>query len=98
MNLRNKIKKTDALQEPETSSNPVINYWARLSDEVVVSILRFLPQKDLVNVSLINMKFRDVSRDSSLCMDKAYPGLQRHQAECKQLSEANGQMQEVDQS
>ena len=66
MKLRNKKQKTDARPESETSSNPVINHWARLSDEIVVSILRFLPQKDLVNVSLVNKKFRDVSRDSCL--------------------------------
>ena len=64
--MKNKKLKTDARPEPGTDTNPVINHWKRLPDEVVVSILRFLPQKDLVNVSLINKKFRDVSRDSSL--------------------------------
>jgi len=68
MRLRNKKRKrkTEGRPEPETSSNLVINHWERLSDGDVVSILSFLPQKDLLNVSLISKKFRDVSRDSSL--------------------------------
>lgn len=63
MRLRNKKRKTDARQEPETSANPVTHHLARLSDEVVLSIIRFLPQKDLLNDLLINKKFRNVSRD-----------------------------------
>ena len=42
------------------------NYWLCLSDEMVLFILRHLPQKDLVTVSLINRRFRDLSRDDSL--------------------------------
>ena len=45
--MKNKKRKTGARPEPGTDSNPVINHWKRLPDEVVVSILRFLPQKDL---------------------------------------------------
>ena len=66
MRLRNKKRKTDARQDPETSANPVTHHLARLSDEVVMSIIRFLPQKDLLNDSLINKKFRNVSRDRIL--------------------------------
>ena len=49
------LQVTDKNPEPEC-----------LPDEVLVSIFRFLPRKDLVNVSLVNKKFLDVSRDSSL--------------------------------
>ena len=66
MRLRNKKRKTDARQDPETSATPVTHHLARLSDEVVMSIIRFLPQKDLLNDSLINKKFRNVSRDRIL--------------------------------
>ena len=43
-----------------------INHWPRLSDEIALLILRLLPQKDLVSVSLVNRKFRDLSKDPSL--------------------------------
>ena len=48
------------------NSVTVINPWPRLSDEMVLLILRHLPRKDLVKVSLINKRFRDLSRDDSL--------------------------------
>ena len=51
-------------QDPEVSSG--INHWQILSDEMVLSILRLLPQKDLVTVSKINKKLRDLTRDDSL--------------------------------
>ena len=40
--------------------------WPILSDEVVLIILRLLPQKDLVTVSLVNRRFRYLSKDPSL--------------------------------
>ena len=43
-----------------------INYWSSLSDEVVLFILRFLPQQDLVIISLVNRRFRHLSKDPSL--------------------------------
>ena len=43
-----------------------INHWPRLSDEMVLIILRHLPLKDLVKVSEVSKKFRDLSRDDSL--------------------------------
>ena len=43
-----------------------INHWPRLSNEIALLILRLLPQKDLVSVSLVNRKFRDLSKDPSL--------------------------------
>lgn len=52
-------------QNPEEGSFG-INHWLCLSDEMVLCILSLLPRKDLVTVSLINRKFRDLSRDDSL--------------------------------
>ena len=87
MKRRNKRLKTDPRPEPETISTPVINHWERLSDEIFVSILRYLPQNDLVNISLINKKFRDVSRDSclwkKLILD--YNDIKQSANSCKQL-------------
>ena len=52
-------------QVPEEGSGG-INHWLCLSDEMALSILSLLPKKDLVKVSLINRKFKDLSRDVSL--------------------------------
>ena len=43
-----------------------IDHWPRLSNEIVILILHHLPQKDIVTVSMINKRFRDLSRDKSL--------------------------------
>ena len=51
-------------QYPEESDGA--NHWPRLSDEVVLYILRLLTQNDLVRSSLINRRFRTLSRDDSL--------------------------------
>ena len=69
------------------SSNPVVNHWERLPDEVVVFILRYLPQRDLVKVSLINKKFCDVSRDSSLWtrLILDFNDIKESENSCKQL-------------
>ena len=42
----------------EADDSP-IDHWSRLSDEMVLFILRFLPLKDLVKVSLINKMVRE---------------------------------------
>ena len=52
-------------QDPEEGSDG-INHWLCLSDEMALSILSLLSKKDLVKVSFINRKFRDLSRDVSL--------------------------------
>ena len=44
----------------------VTNHWLRLSNEMALSILCLLPRKDLVTISQINRKFRDLSKDDSL--------------------------------
>ena len=50
------------------SSSPVssTNHWLRLSDEIVLLVFNQLSIKDLVTVSLVNKRFRDLSRDDSL--------------------------------
>ena len=45
---------------------PSIDRWPLLSDEVVLNILRYLPQKVLVTLSMVNKRMRDLSRDDSL--------------------------------
>ena len=64
-----KKQKTD-ISAPASSRDPGkssgVNHWPLLSDEVVLYILRLLPQKDLVKSSLIDRRFRDLSRDDSL--------------------------------
>ena len=64
----NKKKKTGKSSRDicMTSIGPDINHRPRLSDEIVIFILRLFPKKDLVTVSRINKKFRDLSRDDSL--------------------------------
>ena len=54
--------------QDEKSRSPVlsINHWLRLSDEIVLHVLRQLPQSNLVTVSFVNRRFRDLSRDDSL--------------------------------
>ena len=52
--------------DQDTGTVPVTNHWFRLSDEVILSIFRLLPQKDLLTLSLMSKKFRDLSRDDSL--------------------------------
>ena len=43
-----------------------VNCWPILSDEVVLIILRLLPQKDLVTISMLDRRFRHLSQDPSL--------------------------------
>ena len=57
---------TEATADIAQSNVTSINHWPRLSDEMVLIILSYLPLKDLVKASLINKKFRDLSRDDSL--------------------------------
>ena len=65
-----KKQKTAAIGGPASSKDPGesdgVNHWPLLSDEVVLYILRLLPQKDLVRSSLIDRRFRTLSRDDSL--------------------------------
>ena len=72
-----------------------INHWP---DEVVLFILRLLPQEDLVTISLINKRFWNLSKDPSLWTQLTldYENI-KHNAEscrklvdrCKQLSSLN---------
>ena len=71
-NKKKKIEGLDAAEQvrdevdEENNTATNINYWSHLSDEIVLYILRSLPQKDLVALSMMNKKFRDLSRDDSL--------------------------------
>ena len=60
-----KKQRTANHAEPDARSKG-FDHWARLSNEIVLLILHHLPQKDIVTVSMINKRFRDLSRDKSL--------------------------------
>ena len=60
-----RYKKPKALAA-EPNGKRSINHWPSLSNEIALLILRLLPQKDRVTVSLVNRKFRDLSKDPSL--------------------------------
>ena len=60
-----RYKKPKALAA-EPNGKRSINHWPSLSNEITLLILRLLPQKDRVIVSLVNRKFRDLSKDPSL--------------------------------
>ena len=77
----------------EESSSPVssTNHWLRLSDEIVLLVFSQLPKQDLVTVSLVNKRFRDLSRDDSLWTEltldyEAFQYLQSANS-CRQLVE-----------
>ena len=74
-------------QSKETSSGA--SHWMRLPDEMVLIILLHLPQKDLVTVSLINRRFRDISRDDSLWKDLIldYEDIMQNTDICRKLVE-----------
>ena len=88
--MSDKRQKTDPndrlkLEEARTGTN----FWMCLSDEMVLFILRHLPQKDLVTVSLINKKFRDLSRDDSLWTELSldYQDIKQAADSCRKLVE-----------
>ena len=65
------------------------NHWPRFSDEMALYILSHLPQKDLVSVSLISRKFRDLSRDDSLWtkLTLDYEDIKQKAESCRKLVE-----------
>ena len=66
-NKKFKSQASSSVNDLDTSTVPDIDHWPRLSNEEILSILRLLPQKTLVTVvSMINKRFRDLSRDASL--------------------------------
>jgi len=88
--MSDKRQKTDSnnrlkLKDARTPTN----YWLCLSDEMVLFILRHLPQKDLVTVSLVNKKFRDLSRDDSLWtrLTLDYQDIKQAADSCRKLVE-----------
>ena len=72
---------------PDASS--AVDHWPRLSDEIVLIILRLLPEKDLVKSSLINKRFRDLSRDKSLWTELTldYVNIKQNAESCRKLVE-----------
>ena len=65
-NKKFKSQASSSVSDQDTSTVPDIDHWPRLSNEEILSILRLLPQEDLVTISMINKRFRDLSRDASL--------------------------------
>ena len=55
-----------ASQDSDQVEGPGIDHWPLLSDEVVLTILRYLPQKVLGTLSMVSKRMRDLSRDDSL--------------------------------
>ena len=62
-----------------------INHWLRLPDEMSLYILRQLPRKSLMTVSLVNWKLRDLSL--SLCTELSldYEQIKRNEESCKEF-------------
>ena len=72
---------------PDASS--AVDHWPRLSDEIVLMILRLLSEKDLVKSSLINKRFRDLSRDKTLWTELTldYANIKQNAESCRKLVE-----------
>ena len=56
----------------QDTSTVLVDHWPSLSHEVILSIFCLLPQKDLVTLSMINRRFRDLSKKS---VERAHTGL-----------------------
>ena len=66
-----------------------IDHWSRLSDEMVLFILHFLPLKDMVKVSLMNKRMRKLSRDPCLWTELTldYEDIKQSADSCRRLVE-----------
>ncbi len=86
-----KKQKTADISKPVSSQDPGescgVNHWPRLSDEVVLHILRLLPRKELVKSSLIDRRFRTLSRDDSLWTELTldYVDIKQNAGSCRKL-------------
>ena len=86
-----KKQKTAEIIAPASSQDPGessgVNHWPRLSDEVVLYILRLLPREDLVKSSLIDRRFRTLSRDDSLWTELTldYVDIKQNAGSCRKL-------------
>ena len=71
-----------------------INHWLCLSDEMALYILRYIPQKSLKTVSLVNKKFRDLSRDGSLWTELTLDlaDIEHNAESCRKLVERCNQL------
>ena len=79
----------DQMAKAPADADTSINHWPRLSEEMALFILSYLPQKDLVKVSLVSRKFRDLSRDDSLWteLNLDYEDIKRKTEGCRKLVE-----------
>ena len=79
----------EASAAPDHNVATAVNHWPRLSDEMFLFILSHLPRKDLVKVSRVSKKFRDLSRDDSLWTDLTLDceDIKRKADSCRKLVE-----------
>ena len=79
----------DQMAEAPADADTSINHWPRLSEEMALFILSYLPKKDLVKVSLVSRKFRDLSRDDSLWTELIldYEDIKQKAESCRKLVE-----------
>ena len=82
-------RNVDSIKVDDASLGTRVNHWLRLSDEMVLFVLRLLPKKDLVTVSMINKKFRDLSRDVSLWTELTlnHQNIKQNPNSCRKLLE-----------
>jgi len=78
-----------APQDSDQVQGPGIDHWPLLSDEVVLAILRYLPQKVLGTLSRVNKRMRDLSRDDSLWTEITldYEDITQREGSCRDLVE-----------
>ena len=71
----------------QDTSTVLVDHWPSLSLEVILSIFHLLPQKDLVTLSMINRRFRDLSRNESLWkeLNLDYDHIRYSAANCRKL-------------
>ena len=71
----------------DSQNAAVTNHWLRLSNEMALSILCLLPQKDLVTISRVNRKFRELSMDDSLWKELTldYENIKENIESCRAL-------------
>ena len=76
-----------ASHDSDQVEGPGNDHWPLLSDEVVLTILRYLPQNVLVTLSMVNKRMRDISRDDSLWMELTldYEDIKQSEGSCRDL-------------
>ena len=76
-------------KDSDQVEGPGIDRWPLLSDEVVLTILRYLPQNVLVTLSMVNKRMRDLSRYDSLWTELTldYEDILQSEGSCRGLVE-----------